>query len=331
MQVIRDKILASLAPNFSGEQLAMIDDAVSQALIGYTVTQEETLPAPVDQEIEPVVYEYLARKKSKGLSEGTIDQYARTLRMFCMWSRKKLEEVRDYDIIRYLDEYETYRHIGRARKNDMRVELNTFFRYLSDTGRIEINPMATIDAIKFPRKVRESLSDLELEKLRRACRTPRERAVIDFLFATGCRVSEMVALNRDDIDYDRRQVKVYGKGSKERIVFLNASAIISLNAYFSSRSDKNHALFISDRQPYGRVKKNTIENIVKNLGQRAGLTKRVFPHLLRHTCATFLLRHGMAIEMVQEYLGHEDLSTTRIYAKTDRQQLRATYDRTMAA
>lgn len=330
MQQIRDRILSKLAPHFSAEQLTMIDQAVAEGMSGYKIEAAETLPDTVQTEIEPVVFEYLARKKSKGLAAGTIDQYFRTIRMFCGYSKKKLEEVQDYDILKYLNDYEKYRNIGRARKNDIRVELNTFFRYLSDTGRISINPMATIDAIKFPKKIRQPLSDLELERLRRACKSERDHALVNFLFATGCRVSEVVALNREDIDYERRQVKVFGKGSKERVVFLNAAAIVSLNAYFAAREDHSRALFVSNRCPHQRLKKNAIENIIKKLGKAAGIARRCFPHLLRHTCASFLLK-GMKLDEVQVYLGHESIDTTRIYAKTDLDQLKASYNRTMAS
>lgn len=114
------------------------------------------------------------------------------------------------------------------------------------------------------------------------------------------------------------------------MVFLNAAAIISLREYLDSRKDNTEALFVSERAPHQRIKKNAIENVIKCLGERAGLNRRCFPHLLRHTCACTLLK-GMKLDEVQVYLGHERIDTTRIYAKTDMEQLRVSFTRVMAA
>lgn len=331
MQEIRDSILATLSSNFNAQQLKMIDMAVLKALKGKKIVVEETLPSVQKNGMVAEIEEYLARKKSKGLQEGTLEQYRMSLRYFALYCQKAVREVTEYDIIRFLDGYEQYRGVKRSRKNDMRVHLNTFFRYMSDTGRITSNPCATIEAIKFDKKVRMALTDLELDDLRRACKSSRSLALVDILFATGCRVSEVIRLNREDIDFERRQIKVFGKGSKERFVFLNAMAMNSLKRYFRDREDGNAALFVSERAPHQRVKKNTVENIIRNLGKEAGISKRVFPHLLRHTTATFLLRHKMPIDQVQMILGHESTETTLIYAKSDPEQIRAEYQRCMAA
>lgn len=331
MQEIRDRVLAELASNMTADQLHMVDLAVATALKGYKVEPEETLPEVRDNMIPQEVHEYLARKKSKGLAEGTLQQYSYVLRSFCLYSRKHLQEVKDSDILQFLDAYETYRGIRRRRKDGMRVILHTFFRYLNETGKIARNPMVTVEAIKFEKRVREALSDLELERLRRSCKTARERALVEFLFATGCRVSEVSKVNKSDLDIDGRQLKVFGKGKKERIVFLNAPAMVALDEYFRERTDHNDALFVSDRQPHQRLKKNAIEKIIRQIGERSLISRRVFPHLLRHTTATYLLRHGMLLEQVQDYLGHESMDTTRIYAKSDPDALKMAYRRCMAA
>lgn len=111
---------------------------------------------------------------------------------------------------------------------------------------------------------------------------------------------------------------------------MNASAVVALDNYFRSREDVNTALFVSDRKPHQRLKKNAIESIVRKIGERAGIVRRVFPHLLRHACATFLLRHHVPIEQLQSYLGHSDTSTTLIYAHSDPEQIYATYRECMA-
>lgn len=316
VQTIRDRILADLAPHFSAEQLHMVDMAVASALKGHRIETEETLPE-VRNGSAPEVMEFLARKKSKGLQAGTLQQYAQVLKAFCLATPKLIAEVKDWDILRFLDQYESCRCIGKRRKDGMRVILNGFFRYMADSGRVRINPMATVEAIKFRKHVRQPLTPVEFEKLRRGCRTPKERALVEFFFATGCRVSEVVSINRNDIDYYNKRIKVIGKGDKERYVFINAAATVALDDYFTARTDKNEALFVSDRQPHGRLKKNAIEKIIRQIGIRAGIGRRVFPHLIRHTTATHLYQHGMRLEDLQVFLGHESADTTRIYAKDD--------------
>lgn len=313
---LRDKILAILGPAFDADQLAMIDLAVCEALQDYKIEVKETLPA-VATGPEKEAAEFLARKRSKGLKRSTLIQYEHVLRAFCSFVRKPIGDITDWDVLRFLDVYESSRRIGKRRKDGMRVVLNGFFRYMTDSGRVRINPMATIEPIKYRKKVRQPLTAVEFEKLRRACNTLKERALVEFFFATGCRVSEVVELSKSDIDYYNRRIKVLGKGDKERYVFFNAACTVALDEYFRSRTDCQDAIFVSDRRPYQPIKKNAIERVFRILGERAGIGRHVFPHLIRHTTATHLYQHGMRLEDLQVFLGHECADTTRIYAKDD--------------
>ena len=316
IQTIRDRVLALLEPNLNPEQLAMVDRAVAEALKGCKVEPEETLPAVMNGAM-PEAKEFLARKKSKGLAEGTLEQYEMVLKAFCLATPKAIQDIKDWDILKFLDQYESIRHIGKRRKDTMRVILNGFFRYMTDSGRVRVNPMATVEAIKFRKKVRQPLTPVEFERLRRSCKTARESAIVELLFATGCRVSEIIALNREDVNYENKQIKVVGKGDKERFVFLNAPAIVALDNYFKVRRDHNEALFVSVRAPYERIDKAAIRKIIRRIGERAGIGRRVYPHLIRHTIATHLYTHGLRLEDLQVFLGHASADTTRIYAKDD--------------
>lgn len=324
MQEIRDRILALLGPNFNGEQLAMIDKAVAESLKGYSIKPEETLPA-VRESTLPEVAEFLARKKSKGLSKGTLNQYKQVLTAFAVMTPKAIGDIVDWDILKFLDWYEDCRGIGRRRKDSMRIILNGFFRYMADSGKVRQNPMVTIEPIKYKKKVRQPLNSVEFERLRRACTTNKERALVEFFFATGCRVSEVVDICKEDIDYYNRTIKVTGKGDKERYVYINAAAVVALDEYFKERDDCNPHLFVSDRKPHQGLKKNAIEKIIGKVGERAGINRKVYPHLLRHTMATHLYNHGMRLEDLQILLGHEKADTTRIYAKDDPELTRHAY------
>lgn len=293
----------------------------------YVPIQIHAEPAPASLSLE--ISHYLLRKKSKGLTSGTIEQYSIVLSALDNYLTTPLFHITDWDILSFLDHYEQTRHISKRRKEAIRIILNGFFRYETDMGNISKNPMCTIDAIKYRKTARIPLSDIELELLRNSCTNVRDKALLEFFFSTGCRVSEVERLNRNDINLTTRTIKVLGKGDKERIVFLNAAAIVSLTKYFQSRTDLDPALFVRLRKPYTRLKKCSIERVIKTLGQRAGIERNVYPHLIRHTTATYLLNHGMNLEEVQLILGHESVDTTRIYAKSDTTLLMNSYKKCM--
>lgn len=196
-----------------------------------------------------------------------------------------------------------------------RLVINTFLEWCRTERYIDWNPCSQIRPIKYESKPREPLTGIELELVRDACRTYREKAIIEVFYSTGCRVSEMVNLSKSDVDFVKGEVKLFGKGAKHRISYINARAEVSLKKYLFSRRDENPALFVSDRNPHDRLKKTAIEKVVREIGERSGIGRRVFPHLIRHTTATDALERGMNVAEVQKILGHEKLDTTMIYAK----------------
>ncbi len=169
-----------------------------------------------------------------------------------------------------------------------------------------------------------------LEKVRCACEQERDLAIVEFLYSSAVRVSELCRLNRDDICWESDDVMVLGKGNKEREVYLNARAHLHLRQYLESRTDDNPALFVGTRAPHERLTKSGVRNILKKIGSAAGVSK-VHPHRFRRTSATDLLRMGMPIEQVQELLGHVKIETTRIYCTVTKEQVRASHRRFMAA
>lgn len=182
------------------------------------------------------------------------------------------------------------------------------------------NPCAKVDKFKCPVKRRESFSTYSLEELRWNCTSVREKALIDFLYSTGCRVSECADILLTDIDWNNNTVRIrHGKGDKERTVRFNDESKVSLRAYLDSRRDRTPALWVSMKAPHQQLQPHALENIVKKVGERAGL--HAYPHKLRHTFATVGLRNGMPLDKLQELLGHTNPQTTLIYAKQNNEQV----------
>ena len=138
--------------------------------------------------------------------------------------------------------------------------------------------------------------------------------MLEVYYATGCRLSEVQKMDRDDIDYQGMSAKVIGKGKKERVVYFSHKAIYHLKKYLMRRVDQEPALFITERQPYRRLSPRGIQREVRIIADRSGIKKRIHPHVLRHTFATDLLNNGADLASVQALLGHEDPATTQIYA-----------------
>ena len=320
---IRNRVVQQLQYDFSNDQLKMVDIAVAIALQNCRIDEECTMPETVDPSFPSEVKEYLVRKKMKGLSDGTLYQYEFVICTFFCYVRKKVNNVRDYDILKFLADFERIREVGKRRLDGLRVILNGFFTFLRDAGRIDINPCKTVEPIKYKENLREPLTEWEIEEMRVACVTPRDRALFEFLLSTGCRVSEAVQISRSD--FKGRRLRVVGKGNKERVVFMSTKALFYINLYYAERNDNNDALFVSEKFPHGRLKKNAIEKSIKQIGERAEINRNVFPHLLRHTFATQLLFRGMKLEELQELLGHADPKTTKIYAKVAEESLERSY------
>lgn len=188
------------------------------------------------------------------------------------------------------------------------------------------NPCANVEKIKFQTPDRSPLSSYELESLRWHCETIREKALVDFLFSTGLRVSECSAVNLRDINWEERSVLVrHGKGNKRRTAFFNAESELTLRKYLETRQDENEALFVTIRSPHHRLGIKSLQQEITRISSRCGL--HVFPHRLRHTFATSGLRGGMPLDKLQALMGHSKPETTLIYAKQCQADLQREHQR----
>ncbi|MNY12560.1 Tyrosine recombinase XerD [compost metagenome] len=253
----------------------------------------------------------MAGKKLEGLSKVTLGGYKTHLRIFSEHIKKKVEDITTADIRVYLSRYNEQKTTTISTKLSV---LKSFFGWLTAEDVLPKDPTARIKPPKKEKRLPKALSIEELEMLREACVNARQRTLIEVLYATGCRLSEVYAIDRKDIDYNTQSCRVIGKGNKEREVYFSFKAMFHLKKYLLGRADVEPALIITERQPYRRLSKRGIQREMGIIAKAAGLDKKVSPHTLRHTFATLTLNNGADLVAVQELLGHENPATTQIYA-----------------
>lgn len=321
---LKDELMARLANELDRPALQVIDGALSAVLRNYEVEKRET-GLSTDVISFPELEIFIGKMRFDNYSSSTINQYQRFLTDLLIYVGKPVQDITGEDVVECLNYYEQVRQISASTKDHKRRIASSFFAFLHDRGYIHKNPMATVDPIKYVAEVREALSPREMEKMRIACgENIRDNAVLELFLATGCRVSEVVNMRLENLDLQAGYVKVIGKGQKERIVFFSDRALEYLEQYLGDR--RAGAVILSSRAPHQGLKKNALENIIRRIAIRAGISKRVFPHLLRHTFATRALNKGMPLPTLSDLMGHSSVETTRIYAKNGAGKMKYEYD-----
>ena len=310
-----NEFLTKLYNKVPDEYLDIIQKELILHTKNYDINKKETSVSIYEGHIPDFYKIYMVSRKISGLSQKTLDLYNLYLQDFFLQVNKDIHKITANDIRIYLYNTQETRNISNRTLDSRRSAIHVFFEWSTDEGYLEKNPCRSVQKIKYERKDREPLTPMELEKVRAACKDIRETAMIEFFYSTGCRVSELVVMNINDVNFDKNEVTLFGKGSKHRKSYLTAKARLSLEKYLATRDDKRPALFVSERNPHDRLKKEAVERIVKNIGFRSDINRRLFPHLLRHTCATDLVQKKCPIENVQKLLGHVKTETTLIYAR----------------
>ncbi len=292
-------------------------------------------PSPLPEEAEDLLL-WLAAER--GRSPSTLAAYRRDLRAYAAWlatRRLRVMAVRATDVIGYV---EHLRGRGLAPSSVARavVPVRALHRFLVAEGRAQTDPTAHVERPRVPRSLPKALSEDEVARL---LASPvgegptvlRDRAMLELLYGTGMRVSELVGLSFGDVDLDGSLVRAFGKGSKERLVPLGAHATRALvdwlgpdgrpllaPARWRRRGDAE-AVFLGHRG--SRLTRQGAWDVLRRHGERVGLAGRLSPHVLRHSCATHMLDHGADIRVVQELLGHASISTTQIYTLVSTERL----------
>lgn len=270
---------------------------------------------------------FLAAKRIDGCRPKTIEGYRERLKMFMTQCSKPVQQITTDDLREYLAYLVDERHLM---DNSVQAHINTlrsFFSWLVDEDNIRKSPMRKIKSLKIDKlRSRHPLTAEQLELVRDGCRGYKEKALVEFLVSSGCRVSEVAGLRVDDIDWRDRKCKVIGKGNKERTVYFSVRAKLMLQLYIAERRG-GEALFASSRAPYEPLTDRGIEKMISKLGKRIGMERPLYPHLMRHTFASHALNCGMELTIIQHLLGHSDPKTTLIYAEIDPIRVQYEYNR----
>lgn len=300
-------------------------------------------PVAADGELPLEVEEFLVWLASeRGRSRNTLAAYRRDLRRYQAWL-----VIRGLDAMTVsLDELREFvgerRSSGAATSSVARqiAAVRSLHRYLAAEQHRPDDPTARLDGVKVPAGLPKPLAEAEVTSLLDAVLgadppARRDRALLELLYATGARISEIVGLSIGDIDFEESLVLLHGKGDKERIVPFGSSAARALDDWFSPsgrarmipdrwrRRGDAEAVFLNQRG--GRLTRQGAWLVLKKYGERAGIADHLSPHVLRHSCATHLLDHGADLRVVQEMLGHASISTTQVYTKVSQERLWEVY------
>lgn len=271
-------------------------------------------------------------KIEKDYSEHTLINYAIDLRYFVSFiGEKPLEEVTYLDIRKFLAELKTKNFSKKTIARRVSC-LKSFFKFLVREGYIENNPTLGMRAPKLDKKLPLFLTIDEVTKLIEAPEGDlpglRDKAIMETIYSTGMRISELVSLNIEDIEFIGGAVKVKGKGKKERIVPIGDKALKAIKAYLEARLSvfkENRAVFLNNRGR--RITPRGVRLIIDKYVNKVALREKISPHSLRHSFATHLLERGADLRAVQELLGHSSLSTTQIYTHVTAERLKSVYEK----
>jgi site-specific recombinase XerD len=329
IEKILENVINQMSPHLGQEQLEHLNNVLYMNFHGKEVREESTelIPSGLEGD-EAKIRMFVASKKAVNRQSNTLKQYTREIYNMLNFLGKRLEDITGMDLRYYYGIMREQRGIKMSTMQTRLHYLSSFWDFLITEELVHSNPVKKVGLLKLEKTIKRPYSAEEMEALRTGCSTIRDRALVEFLYSTGVRVSELVALNVGDIEMGKQELIVYGKGSKERKTYLTDSAKFYLRRYLQTRSGEDNLqsrpLFVTSGSPHERLSVPGIQYMLRNLGRKTGV-KGVHPHRFRRTIATDLLGRGMPIEQVKEFLGHEKLDTTMIYCTVKTESVQASH------
>ena len=268
------------------------------------------------------------------LSNNTVDGYKRDLIDFYKFTNKSYKKVTKNDIIEYIAYLN--KKIGAKSINRHIVSIKNYFKYLERNNMINTNPTNDITGLKTPKKMPRVLSEEDIDKLLdielKDAYSYRNKAMLELMYSSGLRVSELLDLRISNIDFNMNLVRVFGKGSKERIIPMDDIATKYLFEYINLyrntllRHNVTDLVFVNSRG--NKLSRQGFFKILREIALEQGINKEISPHTLRHSFATHLLNHGADLRSIQTMLGHENIETTQIYTHVSNNYVKQNYDET---
>ena len=313
-----EELRKGLENDFTAAQLRRIGEVARDVLTDFDIVE-----VPKGAMKDDLIDVYLDALNVECRSQKTIDRYRYVIGRLMDFVKVPTCRVTVYHIRAFLAA-EKERGVSDSSLESYREVYTAYFNWLQRESLIEKNPTSNLGAIKCAKKEKKTYSEIDLEKLNQKCKTIRDRAIINFLASTGCRISEMTGLNRNSVNLDALECVVRGKGNKERVVYLSEVAGMFLREYLESRKDNCEALFANRRG--GRFLPGGVRAMLNEIAKASGVD-HVHPHKFRRTLATELCRHGMPIQEVANILGHDKIDTTMQYVVLSKDGIKSSYRR----
>lgn len=334
VEKILENVVNEMSPNLSQEQLEHLSNVLYVNFHGVEVQEQCTeLAATGEDGDEAKIRMFVASKKAVNRQNNTLKQYSREIYNMLDFLGKRLEDITGMDLRYYYGIMRERRGIKMSTMQTRLHYLSSFWDFMITEELVHSNPVKRVGLLKLEKTIKRPFSAAEMEALRTGCEELRDRALVEFLYSTGVRVSELVALNVGDVEMGKQELIVYGKGSKERKTYLTDGAKFYLRRYLQMRCDaeaisqaelRKRPLFATLDRPHNRLTVPGVQYMLRQLGRRASV-EDVHPHRFRRTIATDLLSRGMPIEQVKEFLGHEKLDTTMIYCTVKSENVQASH------
>ncbi|WP_051179994.1 tyrosine-type recombinase/integrase [Selenomonas ruminantium] len=317
-------IVNDMHGELSDEQMGLLKQVLYTRVMPLEIKLAEANIVPVEQTNVNLIKNFIVAKSVEGLAVRSLKFYKSVLLRMDKFIKKPVTQITTVDIQCFLAMLIQTSSKGNA--DNCRRVMSSFFGWMTDNEIIIKNPTRRCKKIKSDKKIKLPFSTGEIEQLRYKASDIRTRAMLEFLLSTGCRVTEMSQLNRSQIDFDKGEVIVFGKGSKERVCYLNEVARLYMKKYLETRDDDNPALFVDSQKPHNRLGISRIEVKIRELGREAGVMN-VHPHRFRRTTASWASRKGMKVELIQKMLGHTSINTTMIYTAVAQEDVKAAHEK----
>ena len=309
-----EKVIDLAGEFLDNNQRIKLKEILTEICLNYHIEiLEQSQKQEIQKNNEEILNKFIPSKEIEGCSVRTLKYYKDNISKMLDTVNLPINEITTETLRNYLSNYKNNSTAGMVTIDNIRRTLSSFFAWLENEDYIVKSPVRRIHKVKATKKVKETLTDENLEKLRDTCSNVRDLAILELLISTGMRVWEITRLNISDMNFQERSCIVLGKGNSEREVYFSAKSKMYIEKYLETRTDDNEALFVSFIKPYNRLGISGIEIAIRNLGKEANINK-VHPHKFRRTMATMAIDKGMPIEQVQKLLGHIKIDTTMEYA-----------------